>query len=73
MKTWFITLPLMCGVGIALAAGVEMDGTANPTAAAPAQKQMAKPKHPPRGDLRYCLDLKTNKAIIRCAEKKPKK
>ena len=63
----------MCGVGIALAAGVEMDGTANPTAAAPAQKQMAKPKHPPRGDLRYCLDLKTNETIIRCAEKKPKK
>jgi len=58
MKTWFITLPLMCGVGIALAAGVEMDGTANPTAGAPVQQQMAKPKHPPRGDLRYCLDFK---------------
>jgi hypothetical protein len=71
MKTWFISLPLMGMVGVAMAEGVEMDGTANQTVAA--QKQMAKPKHPPRGDLRYCLDLKTNEAIIRCAEKKPKK
>ena len=73
MKTWFISLPLMCVVGIAMAEGVEVDGTASQTAAATAQMQMAKPKHPPRGDLRYCLDLKTNEAIIRCSEKKPKK
>jgi hypothetical protein len=73
MKTRFIFLPLMCGMGVAMADGVETDGTASQTVAAPAQKQMAKPKHPPRGDLRYCLDLKTNEAIIRCAEKKPKK
>ena len=73
MKTWFIALPLVCGVGVAMAESVERDGAAHRTAAAPAQKQMAKPKHPPRGDLRYCLDLKTNEAIIRCAEKKPKK
>jgi len=73
MKTWFISLPLMCVAGVAMAEGPEMEGTANQTAAPPAQKQTVKPKHPPRGDLRYCLDLKTNEAIIRCAEKKPKK
>jgi hypothetical protein len=73
MKTWLISLPLMCVVGVAMADGVEMDGTANPSAAPPARQQTAKPKHPPRGDLRYCLDLKTNEAIIRCAEKRPRK
>lgn len=73
MKTWFISLPLVCGVGVAMAEGVETDGTASQTAASPAQKQTIKPKHPARGDLRHCLDLKTNEAIIRCAEKKPKK
>jgi hypothetical protein len=73
MNTWFIALPLWCAVGFAMAEGVEMDGAANQTPTATAQSQMTKPKHPPRGDLRYCLDLKTNKAIIRCSEKKPKK
>jgi hypothetical protein len=73
MKIWFITLPLMYVVGISTAVGAETDGTASPGAAPPARQQTAKPKHPPRGDLRHCLDLKTNEAIIRCAEKKPKK
>jgi hypothetical protein len=73
MRTWFISLPLVCVVGIAMAEGVEKGGTEDQTAAAAAQTKLAKPKHPPRGDLRYCLDLKTNEAIIRCAEKKPRK
>ena len=73
MKTWFISLPLVCMVGVALAEGGEMDTTANQAATAAAKTKVAKPKHPPRGDLRHCLDLETNEAIIRCSEKKPKK
>lgn len=69
MKIQFITLPLVYGVGIAMAQGVEMDGTASQPVAAPGQKPMAKPKHPPTGDLRHCLDFNTNEAIIRCAVK----
>ena len=72
MKARFFFLPLMCVVGGAMADGVEMDDAANKTASPTSQKHMAKPKHPPKGDLRYCLDLKTNEAIIRCSEKKPK-
>jgi hypothetical protein len=73
MKTWFISLPLVCVVGVAMAEGVAKDGTENQTASATAQTKLVKPKHPPRGDLRYCLDLKSNEAIIRCSEKKPGK
>ncbi len=73
MKTWFISLPLVCMVGIAFAEGGEMDSAAGQAAPAAAKTQMAKPKHPPRGDLRYCLALKTNEAIIRCTEKKHRK
>jgi hypothetical protein len=73
MKIWFITLPLLCAAGFAMAEGAETDAAANQTATATAPDQMVKPKHPPRGDLRHCLDLKTNEAIIRCSERKPKK
>jgi hypothetical protein len=73
MKTWLISLPLVCVVGIAMADAVEMEGSANQPPTATERNQIAKPKHPPRGDLRHCLDLKTNQAIIRCAEKKPGK
>lgn len=31
MKTWFITLPLMCAVSVALAQGVEKGAAAEPT------------------------------------------
>jgi len=71
MKTWLISLPLVCVLGIAMAEDVDKAGTANEAVADSAQK--AGPKHPPRGDLRHCLDLKTNEAIIRCSEQKPKK
>jgi hypothetical protein len=73
MKTWFISLALAWAVGTAMADEIEMEGPAKQADSATAQTRMSKPKHPPRGDLRYCLDLKTNEAIIRCAEKKSKK
>jgi len=49
--------------------------------AAPAQPAVAKrhkarhhkARHLPKGDLRQCLELKDNKAIIACSEKRPKK
>jgi hypothetical protein len=82
VKTWSITLSLLCAAGIALA-----DDNApapapavQPEAAAVAVTEKAapaKPKHHraawkakrlPRGDLRKCLELKDNMAIIQCAE-----
>ena len=51
-----------------MAEGVATKATANQTQTPAGQSQIAKPKHPPRGDLRYCLELKTNEAIIRCSE-----
>lgn len=80
MKTWFITLPFLCAVGVAMADGVEREGAAGQTesTAAPDMAQarnrmvMRKSKRLPAGDLRHCLDLKTSEAIIRCAETRRK-
>jgi hypothetical protein len=36
------------------------------------KKHYRKPRHLPKGDLRQCLDEKTDAAIIRCAETKKK-
>jgi hypothetical protein len=126
MKTWLITLPLLCAAGVAMAQGAEKEGAADqpaavaapaeraaaqaaPTvapvepAAAPAQAEAtpeakapvkttakatapAKPKPKPRhrmgkraakplptGDVRYCLDRKSDAEIIRCSETRRKK
>lgn len=80
MKTWLITLPLFCAVGVALADGSAMAPPSPKPEAAMAPAKMApanvaptrgkwhKPKRLPRGDLRHCLELEDNMAIIRCAE-----
>ncbi|HWR77210.1 MAG TPA: hypothetical protein VN283_08380 [Thiobacillus sp.] len=80
MKTWFITLPFLCAVGVAMANGVEREGAAGQTeaAAAPDRAQTRDRMHKrtakrlPTGDLRHCLDLKTSEAIIRCSETRRK-
>lgn len=76
MKTWLIPLTLLCAAALAQAADDMPDANPAPaaeTAPAPAQPQARAPqrKFTPRShaDLRHCLDLNSNEAIIRCAEK----
>ena len=81
MKTWFISLPLLCAVNVAMAQDVENEKAAAPAeaVAAPEKAQaenqtvVRKTKQRQGGDLRHCLVLKTNKEIIRCTEKKRRK
>ena len=86
MKTWFITLPFLCVVNLALAADMGAAPAADQTesAAAPVKagghhrmhkRSMKRLRHVnlPRGDLRACLDRKGNKAIIRCSETRRKR
>jgi hypothetical protein len=76
MKTWFITLTLLCAAGLAQADGMPSAPASEDAESAPAKmqaqtKQMVhkhKVKRLPHGDLRYCLDLSTTEEIIRCAE-----
>jgi hypothetical protein len=75
MKTWLIALPLVCLFSAAVADEVQKDqaGTqARARASAPkARYGMHKAmtnRRLPRGDLRDCLEQKTNEAIIRCSE-----
>lgn len=83
MKTGLISLCLMFVMGVALAQGSEQPQVGEPAAAATpepaqvrtgAQEQAQKPaagKSRPRkgGDIRDCLNRKTNKEIHRCAAK----
>ena len=74
MKTGLILLPLLCAANVAMANGAGKAGAAGPATAAvapaktQARMQAHRPGHLPRGDLRRCLDLKSDAAIIRCAE-----
>jgi len=75
MKTWLITLPMLCVASIAIAADEMPVPAAQPEAAmAEEPAEHAAPmghhrvKRLPRGDLRKCLELTNNEAIIRCAE-----
>jgi hypothetical protein len=84
MKIWPITLSLLCTAGIALADDkAQAPAAAQPEAAttvaekaAPAKpkrhRTAKKVKRLPRGDLRECLELKDNKAIIACSEQRKK-
>jgi hypothetical protein len=76
MKTWFITLSLLGAAGFAHADGMPSEPAAEAeSAVAQMQAQTGrkassrKPARLPRGDLRHCLELGSNEAIIRCAEK----
>jgi hypothetical protein len=86
MKTWFIALPFLCAVNLAQAADIEAAPAADKmeSATAPvkagAHHRMHKramkrlrPVNLPHGDLRYCLERKTNEAIIYCAEERRKR
>ncbi len=74
MKIGLMTLPLLCAANLALAQ--DATPTAAPTdtaetqamAQAPAQMAPAKTLRRQGSDMRRCLKLKTNEAIIRCAE-----
>ena len=75
MKTRLLTLTLLCAAGLAQADGMPDAAPAAETAPAQTQPQ-AKAKAPQRtfkprthADLRHCLELNSNEAIIRCAEK----
>ena len=78
-KTGLILLPLLCAANVAMANGAGKDGAAGPATAAvapaktQARMQTHRPRHLPQGDLRRCLDRKSNAAIIRCAETQRKK
>lgn len=84
MKSWLMTL-LLVVAGAAMAQGDAGAGTAGQEAVAaqePAQAQgraqtrvqstnkAGKPRPRQGGDIRHCLDRKTNKAIHRCAASK---
>lgn len=80
MKIWLITLPFLCGVGVAMADDIGSEGPAAQRQAAPAASTApasSRVAHHaavrlPHGDIRHCLDMKTNAAIIRCAESRRK-
>ena len=72
MKIGFILLPLAMLAGAALADEVMPPAPAEAPAvqatASPSPAESAKPKRRHGADMRHCLDLKDDKAIIRCAE-----
>jgi len=74
MKIRFIALPLLCVAGVAMADGVDREAGQAGAVAAQERMQERERAHTrrttrlPQGDLRHCLDLKTNEAIIRCSE-----
>jgi hypothetical protein len=80
-KIGIMALPLLCAAGFAMADGMETEGTAAQmepaavSAKAPAHYRMARHgvMRLPRGDIRQCLDLKTNAEIIRCSETRRRK
>ena len=76
-KIGLMLLPLLCVTGAAMAqdaappeaAPAPAEAVAAPvTAQAPAQLAPSKPVQRQGRDMRRCLKLKTNEAIIRCAE-----
>jgi hypothetical protein len=79
MKAWFIALPLVCMVSVAMAGGPEKDQPQGQVQAgsihhkAHHRMHTHRMKHFPKHDMRACLDLKGNKAIIRCSESRRKR
>lgn len=95
MKSWIMTLPLLCAVSLATAQGVEdaagssgyPDAAVDQPVAAEKPAETAAPAKPraqrsgsrtqtrkysgrtlPKGDVRHCLDKKTQADLIRCSE-----
>jgi hypothetical protein len=82
MKIGLISLSLLCATSLAMAQGVEQQAaepattqTKEQTQAQSQMKGQATRKERSRqgGDIRQCLDRKTNKEIHRCAEKQRRK
>ncbi len=76
MKVWLMMLPLVCAASVSMADGIEKDAAGQATAAAekaPASASRQRGRSLPHGDMRHCLDLKSNKDIIRCSESRRKK
>jgi hypothetical protein len=82
MKAWFIALPLVCMVSVAMAGGAEKGQKDQPAGQTQAgsihhkahhRMHTHRMKHFPKHDMRACLDLKDNKAIIRCSESRRKR
>ena len=73
-------LPLLCAAGVAMGQGAEPGASAAPDAAQAPDRNQVQPRTEVRShhrhmgkrrqgrDMRRCLKLKTNAAIIRCAE-----
>lgn len=70
MKIALMLLPLSLLAGGAFADDVmrAVPTEARPAPAAASAEPAAKPKRRQGADMRHCLELKDNKAIIRCAE-----
>lgn len=78
MKIWFITLSLLFAAGFAQAddpmygpAATQAEAQSAPASMETRSRKRAykhRPGRLPKGDLRHCLELDTNEAIIRCAE-----
>ena len=80
MKIGLISLSLLCATSLAMAQGAEQKAAEQATTQTQEQtqsqvKKQATRKERPRqgGDIRPCLDRKTNMEIHRCAEKQRKK
>ncbi len=83
MKIGLITLSLLCATSLAMAQGAEQQQAAEQATAqtqeqtqtqSQAKKQATRKARPRQGgDIRQCLDRKTNKEIHRCAEKQRRK
>jgi hypothetical protein len=75
MKTipCLMILPLLVALNLARADGMpDAVPAASASEKAPARERVRAHKPLPRGDIRHCLDRKTNEAIIRCAETRRK-
>jgi hypothetical protein len=73
MNIRLMALPLLCVVGVAMAEGGGKDAMGPQGESVAAQEQVREKATAGKvkrqgGDMRHCLDKKTNKAIIRCAE-----
>ena len=81
MKILLMLLPLLCAAGVAMGQGVEPEVAVAPDEAQTPDKNQVQRRVDVRDshdrhmgnlrqgrDMRRCLNLKTNEAIIRCAE-----
>jgi hypothetical protein len=82
MKIGLISLSLLCATSLAMAQGAGQQAAEQVTTQTQEQAQTqsqvkgqatSKPRPRQGGDIRQCLDRKTNKEIHRCADKQRRK